>query len=236
MKLNKGILKVIKPKTHPQRFAMEHFISNPDSCLILDGVAGTGKTYIAVYLALNEVLEKSTPQQKIIIIRSAVPTRDIGFLPGNLEEKIAVYELPYVSIVNSVLQNCEYDTLKANDRLDFACTSFIRGLNLEDCIVVVDEAQNMTMHELDSLFTRAGQGCRFIFCGDRNQSDIKNTGFEEFKSIVLGMRDIIITEFGISDIVRSDLVKEYIIQKEEHYAKSKQTRCIDRQDTRVSRY
>jgi len=205
----------INPLTAGQARTFSAF--DDEKNLILHGVAGTGKTYISLYLALRSVLSGEAPKP-VVIIRSVVPTRDIGFLPGSQKEKSAVYEEPYAAICNEMFgRSTAYDTLKRDGTIQFATTSFLRGLTFRDNIVIVDECQNMTFHELDSVITRMGTGCRVIFCGDFRQSDLwrndEREGLHRFMSVINHMRSFARVEFTKDDIVRSALVKEYIEAK-----------------------
>ena len=187
--------------------------------LMLHGIAGTGKTFLALYFALKEVLKKNSPYKKVVIVRSVVPTRDMGFLPGNQKEKTKVYEGPYDDICNKLFSaGGTYEYLKSRGMVEFTSTSFLRGMNLDNCIVVVDECQSMTFHELDTVITRLGEDTKLIFCGDINQNDLqyrKNdvSGLYEFMKILKKMDLFAFIEFTESDIVRSALVKQYIITK-----------------------
>jgi phosphate starvation-inducible protein PhoH len=211
-------LKVIKPKTYTQTQVFESFYENH---LLLQGSPGTGKSFISLYLALREILEfgHTSKFKKIILIRSAVQTRDIGFMPGTLSEKISYYELPYKDIVNDLCGRGDaYDVLKQKGVIEFMCTSFVRGLTLDDAIIIVDEAQNNTAHELDSVITRVGDNSKIIFCGDFYQSDLKGTdknGFKAFVEVISRISGIERIEFTSADIVRSNFVKAYIIAREE---------------------
>jgi len=184
-----------------------------DKHLVLHGVAGTGKTFISCYLAFDDMIKGL--YDRLIIIRSAVPTRDMGFLPGSEKEKSAVYEEPYKNIAIELFDRGDaYDILKTKGLVHFMTTSFIRGITLKDSVILIDECQNMTFHELDSIITRVGRGCRIIFSGDFKQTDIKNNGIRPFLSILKTMGSFAIINFEVKDIVRSDFVKEYIIARE----------------------
>ena len=211
---NFSLLKV-DPITENQRKTFEAFRSNKN--LMLHGVAGTGKTFISLYLAL-EIALLSKKNQPIMIIRSVVPTRDIGFLPGKLEEKIAVYEQPYQSLCSELfnLKNA-YSELKKRGFVDFSTTSFLRGLTFHNTTIVVDECQNLNFSELDTIMTRCGDGCRIIFCGDFRQTDLYKkhdmSGLKKFMVIADMMPNFKTFEFGVDDIVRSAIVKEYILAR-----------------------
>ena len=197
----------IEPLTRNQVRAFES-----EKHLILHGVAGTGKTFVACYLAFDDMAKKE--YEKLVIIRSAVPTRDIGFLPGNEKEKASVYEEPYKDIAIDIFGRGDaYQILKTKNLVEFMTTSFIRGITLRNATIVIDECQNMSFHELDSIITRVGQGCRVILCGDFRQSDLKNSGMNEFLTVIKRMECFDFIEFGIDDIVRSEFVKQYIIAK-----------------------
>ena len=211
-------LKPIKPMTYAQEQVFEAFFENH---LLLHGCPGTGKSFLSLYLALREILEygHSSTFRKIIIVRSAVQTRDLGFMPGSLAEKIAYYEIPYKDIVNELCGRSDaYEILKQKGIIEFMCTSFIRGLTLDNAIIIVDEAQNNTGHELDSVITRVGDNSKIIFCGDFYQSDLKGqdkNGFTAFINLIQNIKGIERVEFESRDIVRSAFVKAYIIAREE---------------------
>jgi phosphate starvation-inducible PhoH-like protein len=187
--------------------------------LILSGSAGTGKTFIAMNLALEEVLDRETPYDKLIIVRSIVPTRDIGYLPGDEEEKKQVYTLPYVGICSEIFGNGEaWTRLVMQKKVSFESTSFIRGTTFNKAIIMVDEMQNLNFHELDSVVTRVGNNCKLIMCGDYYQSDFKREdekrGIMDFLNIVESLQQFELIEFSWKDIVRSDFVRDYIMTKE----------------------
>ena len=198
----------IEPLTRNQLRAFES-----DKNLVLHGCAGTGKTFISCYLAFDDMTKNQ--YEKLVIIRSAVPTRDIGFLPGTEKEKSSVYEEPYYDISIDLFERGDaYQILKTKRLVHFMTTSYIRGITLRDAVILIDECQNMSFHELDSIITRVGENCRVIFCGDFSQSDLKQNGMREFFEILASMNRFDFIEFGVEDIVRSGFVKEYIIAKE----------------------
>jgi phosphate starvation-inducible protein PhoH len=210
-------LNYIKPLTPTQQDVFEAF--HEGYHLMLHGVAGTGKTFVALYLALNSVLTKGD-YGKVFIVRSVVPSRDMGFLPGNHKEKSRVYETPYMDICSRLFSRGDaYDILKTKNLIEFMSTSFVRGLTLENCVLIVDEVQNMNAMELHSLMTRVGERCRVIFCGDVNQDDLTSErkkeyrGLRDFMRVIEKMEEFDFVEFGIEDIVRSDLVRSYIIAR-----------------------
>ena len=188
------------------------------------GVAGTGKTFIALYKALRDVLGETTPYEKIYIVRSLVATREIGFLPGDHEDKSSLYQIPYKNMVQAMFEMPDdnsydmlYDNLKAQETISFWSTSFIRGTTMDNCIILVDEMQNLNFHELDSIITRVGQDSKIIFCGDAAQTDLQKiserTGIIDFQRIIQNMEEFSLIEFNIEDIVRSGLVRSYLINK-----------------------
>lgn len=208
-------LRTISPLTINQSLTFKAFEQGKH--LLLHGVAGTGKTYISLYLALNEVLNKSRYKQ-IVIIRSVVPSRDMGFLPGSAKEKARVYEEPYKMICDDLFGRGDgYDILKIKHMLDFTTTSFLRGITFNDAIIIVDECQNMIQQELDTVMTRVGNNCRIVFSGDFRQTDLakheEKRGLLTFMNILDRMSCFDKIEFGKEDIVRSALVKSYIISK-----------------------
>lgn len=190
-------------------------VLNSDKNLVLSGFAGTGKTYLASYIGYREIFE-GTRFNKLVYMRSAVPTRNIGFLPGNEKEKVEVYEAPYIDIATELFgRGDSYEILKKKSIVHFTSTSFVRGINLRDAIIIVDECQNMTYHELDSIITRLNENCRIIFCGDMRQADLYKNGLEDFYSVLRDMDEFDFIEFTKDDIVRSQLVKNYIIKKDQ---------------------
>lgn len=181
--------------------------------LSLDGSAGSGKTFIAMHIGLDAIINQEE-FSRLVIIRSNVETRKMGYLPGNDKEKIEVYEAPYMDIASELFDcGTAYDTLKARGMLHFMPTSFIRGTTLRDAFIIVDECQNMTYHELDSVITRVGQNCRIVFCGDYFQSDLKDTGIRPFHQVLKAMNEFDFVSFTTDDIVRSEFVKSYLVTK-----------------------
>ena len=188
------------------------------------GCAGTGKTFIALYNALKDVLDPETPYEKVYIVMSLVATREIGFLPGDHADKSDIYQIPYRKMVKYMFKmgsDADFEMLYANLKnqgtLDFWSTSFLRGVTFDDAIIIVDECQNLNYHELDSIITRAGENTRIMFCGVGVQSDLtkiqERNGITDFQRILTKMESFALIEFGIEDIVRSGLVKEYILAK-----------------------
>jgi len=218
----KGLyIKHIQPLTCNQTKTFEAF--SKDKNLLLHGSAGTGKSFISLYLSLLEVMEGHGDLHKVVILRSVVPTRDMGFLPGSAKDKAKVYEAPYYSICSELFGRGDaYEILKTKNIIEFQTTSFIRGTTFSDCIIVVDEMQNMTYQELDSVITRIGENCKVIFSGDFKQSDLlkdaDRNGLMNFMKILKRMNMFDCIEFTKEDIVRSKLVKSYIIAKEELFA------------------
>ncbi|MCX8008225.1 MAG: PhoH family protein [Patescibacteria group bacterium] len=202
------------PLTENQKIAFEEY--NKGKNLFLSGIAGTGKSFISLYLALTDFLKHKDTLHQIKIIKSVVQTRQIGYLPGTIYEKIKDFEVAYENIIHEIFgRDDAYSILSSKNMISFECSSFLRGRTLSDMIVIVDEAQNMTFHELDTIITRAGKNTKFIFIGDMNQRDIdpRSCGFNEFLSIIERMSSFSVITFEIEDIVRSGLVKEYLIQK-----------------------
>lgn len=214
------LIKKIQPITSTQEILFDDYKRGYNIAAI--GTAGTGKTLCALYLALSDVIE-SNKYEKVIIIRSAVQTREQGFMPGSLKEKISYYETPYIDIVNDLFGKADaYSILKQKGCIEFMSSSFVRGLTFDNSIIVVDECQSMTYHELDSIITRVGESSKIVFCGDMKQDDLKQSknradvsGLKDFIRVISKIDSFEVIEFGVSDIVRSGLVKEYIIAKEQ---------------------
>lgn len=217
VKLTSDHLREIEAETANQQKAFDAF--DDDKNLVLAGSAGTGKTFIALHMAFDEVLDANSFCDRVIIIRSIVPTRDIGYLPGNQDEKINIYQAPYKSLCAELFERKDaFDVLIDNKSLEFETTSFIRGLTFDNAVVIVDEMQNMTGHELDTIITRLGQSCRIIFAGDYNQSDFTRKhdrkGLNDFLTILRNSKNFETIEFGWLDILRSGTVRDYIMTKE----------------------
>ena len=220
--INTDMMRDIEPLTDNQQVLFNAYADNKN--LVAYGCAGTGKTFITLYNALKQVLDDTTPYERIYLVRSLVSTREIGFLPGDHEDKADIYQIPYKNMVKYMFQmpsdadfEMLYGNLKAQESIKFWSTSFIRGTTLDNAIVIVDEFQNLNFHELDSIITRVGENSKIMFCGDATQSDLTKTndrnGIVDFMSILRKMPSFDIIEFGVDDIVRSGLVKEYIIAK-----------------------
>jgi len=206
-----------EPITQNQKIAYDSW--DDGDHLVLCGSAGTGKTFIGMYLALADVLDKSFEQDKLIVVRSVVPTREMGYLPGSIEEKVDAYTAPYRAIANELFnEKLAYDMLESQGAVSFMSTSFIRAQTIDDAIILVDEMQNLTFHELDSIITRVGRNTRIIFSGDYYQSDLSKetdkNGILDFMNIMEVMNNFTTVEFGWADIVRSDFVRDYIMTKE----------------------
>src|SRR5210317_314884 len=212
----------VKPITENQKKAFDAYKKGKN--LFLYGAAGTGKTFISLYLAMQEVLDNRTPYDTVYLVRSAVPTREIGFLPGDEEDKTALFQVPYQNMVKFMFEqpneqafNLLYDRLKNQGSLMFLTTSFLRGITLDNAIIIVDEAQNLNFHELDTIITRVGMDSKIMFCGDFFQSDLQKhsekEGIKHFMNILRGMKSFSNIEFTLGDIVRSGMVKEYLISK-----------------------
>lgn len=210
-------LKHVEPLTQNQKLTFEQYDQGKN--LLLHGIAGTGKSFLSVYLSLKTILAENSRYKKLVIVRSVVPTRDMGFLPGNNKEKAKVYEAPYQAIFTELFERGDaYEYLKNKNLVDFISTSFIRGITINDSIIVVDEIANMTLHELDSVITRVGKNCKILFCGDFRQSDFtkehERNGLTDFMRIIERMKSFSFVDFTEQDIVRSSMVKEYIIMKD----------------------
>lgn len=207
----------ISPITENQEKAFKAWGDNHN--LILVGSAGTGKTFMALHFAFSELFKNPDKYRRVMILRSVVPTRDMGLLPGTKEEKEDPYKLPYINICDEIFgYEGAYGKLTTTKKLAFETTSYIRGATFDQTIIVVDEMQNMNFHELDSIITRLGNDCRIIFSGDIKQTDFKydheKSGIVKFISILETMRAFRVIEFGWADIVRSDFVRDYIMTKE----------------------
>ena len=222
--LSAGYLVDIEPLNDNQKQLFKSYKDGKH--LVAYGAAGTGKTFISLYNAISDVLSDTAPYEQIYLVRSLVATREIGFLPGDHEDKADIYQIPYKNMVKYMFQmpsdadfEMLYGNLKSQDTIKFWSTSFIRGITLDNAVVIVDEFQNLNFHELDSIITRVGENTRIIFCGDATQSDLVKTndrnGIVDFMSILRKMNSFDIIEFGIDDIVRSGLVKEYLLAKNE---------------------
>lgn len=211
-------LLTVKPLTENQQKAFDAFSEGYN--LVLSGNAGTGKSFLALYLALKSLLLKK--YEKVVIFRSTVPTRNQGFLKGSIEEKQAPFEDAYRAIFSELLPTIPnpYDALKKEKTLEFMSTSFVRGLTLKNSLIVVDEFQNLNFHELSSVITRVGENSRIIFSGDYLQSDFRyedeKEGVLKFLKILSSMEeDFKRVDFQIEDVVRSGLCKRFLLAEHE---------------------
>ena len=220
--INYSNLVTIKSITDNQKLVFDSWKEGKNQFLF--GAAGTGKTFISLYLALQSVMNLKKPYDKVVLVRSLIPTREIGFLPGDEEDKAALYQVPYQNMVQFIFEmpneqefNSLYDRLKRQGTLYFLSTSFLRGLTFDNAVIIVDECQNMNFHELDTIITRVGQDSRIIFCGDFDQTDLvkqnEKNGLHDFLRILEEMEEFHCLEFTIGDIVRSGFVRSYLINK-----------------------
>ncbi len=222
--INLDFIKEIEPLTDNQKAYFDAY--QKDQNIVGYGCAGTGKTFVALYNALTDVLSEKSPYEKIYIVRSLVATREIGFLPGDHEDKSSLYQIPYKNMVKYMFEMPDdssfemlYGNLKTQGTISFWSTSFIRGTTLDNAIILVDEFQNLNFHELDSIITRVGENSKILFCGDATQTDLvkqnERTGIADFMKILRLMPSVDIVEFQVEDIVRSGLCKEYLLAKME---------------------
>jgi predicted ribonuclease YlaK len=218
LKLRIDDLKTFDPLTENQKLFFDAY-KRGDYFVALHGVAGTGKTFCALYKALEEVMDKSNPFRKIIVVRSAVQSREIGHLPGDVHEKMEIYQQPYRQICETLFDRKDaWDRLEEQGFIEFISTSFIRGMSFDDAIIIVDEMQNLTFEEIDTVMTRVGYRSKILWCGDYRQTDLnkkKNdmSGINKFFDIAYHMSAFTKIEFTPDDIVRSSLVKDYILAK-----------------------
>ena len=212
----------INPVTDGQKEVFDTWKNGQNQFLF--GCAGTGKTFISLYLSLQQVLNNETPYDKVIVVRSLIPTREIGFLPGDEEDKAALYQVPYANMMQFMFEQPNeqafsmlYERIKQQGSFYFLSTSFLRGLTFDNSIIIVDECQNLNFHELDTIITRVGQDSKIFFCGDFSQTDLtkmnERNGLMDFLQILQEMDEFNCTEFNIGDIVRSGFVRNYLIQK-----------------------
>ena len=220
--INADLLNKIEPITDNQKTLFENYKEGKN--IFAYGAAGTGKTFISLYLAMQEVLRSDTPYDRVVMVRSLIPTREIGFLPGDEEDKAALYQVPYQNMVKFMFKQANeqafsmlYDRLKKQGSFYFLSTSFLRGLTFDNSIIIVDECQNLNFHELDTIVTRVGQDSKIMFCGDFMQTDLsrvsEKNGLHDFLRILEEMEEFNCTEFTIGDIVRSGFVRSYLINK-----------------------
>ena len=212
----------IEPVTDNQKVVFDSYKKGQNQFIY--GCAGTGKTFVTLYLAMQEVLRNDTPYDRVVMVRSLIPTREIGFLPGDEEDKAALYQVPYSNMVQFMFKQPNeqaftmlYDRIKSQGSFYFLSTSFLRGLTFDNSIIIVDECQNLNFHELDTIVTRVGQDSKIMFCGDFMQTDLskvnERNGLFDFLRILEEMEEFNCVEFNIGDIVRSGFVRNYLIQK-----------------------
>jgi phosphate starvation-inducible protein PhoH len=207
----------VNPKTENQKKAFLAYKQNKN--LLLYGTAGTGKSYISLYMALKSVLNKENEFNKIVIVRSATSSKDLGHLPGSIKEKTRIYELPYISICAELFNRADaYDILTKQNIIEFTSTSYLRGTTFKNSIIIYDEFQNGNPAENDTVVTRIGDNCRVIACGDTRQTDLNKphevSGGSSTIKIMSNMKSFESVQFNVDDIVRSGIVREWILSKE----------------------
>lgn len=220
-RLKPSELQLFEPLTENQGKFFDAY-ARGDYFIMLTGSAGTGKSFIACYKAIQEVYDKTSSFKRVVIVRSAVQSRDVGFTPGSLEDKMSLYEQPYMQIYHTLFNRRDaYEALKESGKIEFVSTSFIRGCTFDDSIVIVDECQNMNWEELSTIITRVGNRSKIIFCGDYKQSDLYRkkgdmSGLNKFHNVAKTMPSFTNVEFSTDDIVRSSLVKDFLIAVEKY--------------------
>ena len=225
MAINADMMTKIEPLTPNQEKLFKAW--DEGKHLFIYGAAGTGKTFCALYKALADTISDLPKYEGIYLVRSLVATREIGFLPGDAEDKASLYQIPYKHMVKYMFEassDSEFDMLygglKAQETVKFWSTSFLRGVTLDNSVIIIDEMQNLNFHELDSIITRVGEGSRIVFAGDAMQSDLtranEKNGIHDFMRILEAMPDSFeMIEFTTDDIVRSGLVREYLVAKDQ---------------------
>ena len=222
--INSSFLIDIEPLTENQKILFDAYSKGQN--IVAYGAAGTGKTFITLYNAIKDVMNENLPYERVYIVRSLVSTREIGFLPGDHDDKSSLYQIPYKNMVKYMFEMSSdadfemlYGNLKTQETIKFWSTSFLRGTTVDNSIIIVDEFQNLNFHELDSIVTRVGENCKIMFCGDGTQTDLVKTnernGIVDFLKILRKMTSFDIIEFGLNDIIRSGIVKEYLLAKSE---------------------
>ena len=212
-------IKPIKPLTESQRMLFESYFM--DNNVVANGFPGTGKTYLSIWLALNTIFDDNYPQEKLVIVRSAVASREIGFLPGSKEEKMEPFEAPYKDIVSDLVgRESSYEDMCDAGKVEFMPTSYLRGLTWDNCVVLIDEIQNLTWMEIHTVITRLGKNSKLLVCGDISQNDLQGKRFEEtgmgkFLQVAAQMKSFDVITFAKEDVVRSGLVREWILAKED---------------------
>jgi phosphate starvation-inducible protein PhoH and related proteins len=209
------ILKKVDPRTANQEKIFDRF--DEGKHLYIHGTAGTGKTYVACYLAMDAILNHGDFEE-LVIIRSAVPSRRQGFLPGNEEEKNEIFEVPYENLFTKLFDGDRpYQNLKSSNKVRFISTSYLRGITLENCVVLIEEVQNMNDGEIDTVMTRLGENCRAIICGDTAQNDLfymhEDSCIDKLSKVVRKMPSFSVIEMKPEDICRNGLVREWLLSK-----------------------
>lgn len=218
------ICSIVKKKTK-QKFLSEsqkHYydILTNNQITICSGPAGVGKSYIAMKCAVDLLVDPETPYEKIIIVRPAVEAEEkLGSLPGNVEEKLDPYIFPSYYLLNKIVGKEVRERLKDIEAIEIFALAYMRGMNIDNSILIFEEAQNSTPSQMKLLLTRIGFNSKFFISGDLEQfdrhKDKTHTGLWDALQKFQGMNDIGTFEFGAQDIVRNPLISNILKRYEE---------------------
>lgn len=200
----------LKPKTDNQK---QYIITVAENTITFcQGLAGSGKTHIAIGMALEYLLDNKV--KKIVITRPVLEAGEkIGYLPGTAEEKLHPYLLPILDEINHFISPAHYATLRLHNKIEIVPLGLMRGRNFHDCFIVADECQNASYDQLKMLLTRTGMNSKMVLTGDIKQSDLHKSlrgGFADMMSALSNMNGIGMAELTGSDIVRNPIISNIL--------------------------
>ena len=223
------IVNNFEPKTDNQKLFYNKISDFNNQLILCHGIAGTGKTYVSIYKALQDVLRRGLPYNKLIIINPTVDVGNedkLGYLPGELQQKIQQYNESTFTILNKIIGKARANKMIQDGKVEIGVLNFLRGTNLEDCYVILDEAQNVSPMQIKTLMTRISENCKMIIQGDMSQCDkykangitaYEKSGFYDVWFRLKGVEGVEHHAFTREDCIRHPLVKRILKTYEDEH-------------------